>query len=86
MKKKKIIIREKKLWTDEEYDFLKSVGNNIVRLKKENNLTSKQVCDELEMDKSNFRRIEAGRTNISLLLLRRIAKVLGTDLSEITGK
>ncbi|MFM7022206.1 MAG: helix-turn-helix domain-containing protein [Flavobacteriales bacterium] len=71
-------------WTKEEYSFLKSVGDNIVRIKKEKKITSKQVYEELDMDKSNYRRIEAGKTNVSLLLARRIAKILDVSIEELT--
>ncbi len=76
--------RERKEWTIEELEFLKNVGDNIIRIKKEKKITSKQVYEELEIDKSNYRRIEAGKTNLSLLLLRRIAKILDVTIGDLT--
>jgi transcriptional regulator with XRE-family HTH domain len=76
--------RERKEWSGEEFEFLKNVGENIIRIKKEKNITSKQVYEELDIDKSNYRRIEAGKTNLSLLLLRRIANVLNVSIGDLT--
>ena len=82
-KRKKTVSRERKTWETEEFDFLKMVGQNIVKIKKEKGLTSKFVYEALEIDKSNYRRIEAGKTNPSILLLQRIAKILNTDLNNL---
>ena len=76
--------RERKEWSVEEFEFLKNVGDNIIRIKKEKNITSKHVYEELEIYKSNYRRIEAGKTNLSLLLLRRIATVLDVSIGDLT--
>lgn len=82
-KKKKIVVRERKTWETEELNYLKSIGDNIIRIKKEKKLTSKHIYETLEIDKSNYRRIESGKTNVSLLLLRRISKVLNVPLEEL---
>jgi transcriptional regulator with XRE-family HTH domain len=83
MDKKKAISRERKKWEIEEKNLLKLLGDNIVRIKKEKNLKSKEIYEELDIDKSNYRRIEAGKTNVSILLLSRIAKALNVDLNEL---
>jgi transcriptional regulator with XRE-family HTH domain len=75
--------RETKKWEIEDYEFLKSLGENIIRIKKEKKLTSKEIYEELDIDKSNYRRIEAGKTNVSVLLLHRISKVIGVELKEL---
>lgn len=81
--KQKIVKRERKPWQPEELDYLKQLGENIIRIKNEKRITSKDIYEELELDKSNYRRIELGKTNVSLLLLRRISKVLGVKLEEL---
>lgn len=83
-KQNKPIPRERKEWTNEELAYLKTVGDNIIRIKKEKKITSKYVYEELDMDKSNYRRIEAGKTNLSLLLLKRISEVLGVTIDDLT--
>ena len=82
-KKSKIVNREHKEWSSEEQNYLKSIGDNIIRIKNEKNLKSKDIYESLDMDKSNYRRIESGKTNVSLLLLRRISKVLNVSLEEL---
>ncbi|MBI3521408.1 MAG: helix-turn-helix transcriptional regulator [Bacteroidetes bacterium] len=82
-KQGKIVKREHKEWDKEELNYLKSIGDNIIRIKKEKKLTSKYIYESLEIDKSNYRRIESGKTNVSLLLLRRISKVLNVSLEEL---
>mgnify|MGYP001564626001 CR=1 FL=1 len=81
--KKKPQLRERKQWTKEEKEFLKLLGENIIHIKKKTNLKSKNIYEELEIDKSNYRRIEAGKTNVSVLLLRRISKMLGIPCEEL---
>lgn len=81
--KQKIVKRERKPWQPEELDYLKQLGENIIRIKNEKRITSKDIYEELELDKSNYRRIELGKTNVSLLLLRRISKVLGVKLEDL---
>lgn len=70
-------------WEDQEQDLLKSLGENIVRIKKQKKLKSKQIYEALDIDKSNYRRIEAGKTNVSILLLNRISKALDVELTEL---
>ena len=80
---KKVATREHKIWEENEKEILKTLGQNIVRIKKEKKLTSKQIYEALDIDKSNYRRIEAGKTNVSILLLNRIAKALNVELVEL---
>jgi len=82
-KKKKQISRETKKWDKHEQTYLQLVGENIIRIKKDKKLTSKEIYEKLDIDKSNYRRIEAGKTNVSILLLKRIAKTLSVDISEL---
>jgi transcriptional regulator with XRE-family HTH domain len=78
--------RAKTNWTAAETEYLKFVGENIVKIKVQKKITSNEMCIELEMNKSNFRRIERGETNVSLLLLRRIAKALNVPYQRLIGK
>ena len=82
-KKEEKSSRERKIWEKEDFDFLKSLGENIIDIRKEKKLTSKQIYDELDIDKSNYRRIERGETNVSILLLNRISKVISVPLEEL---
>lgn len=71
------------LWESDEKVFLKLLGEAIIKVKTEKKLTSKQIYELLEIDKSNYRRIEAGKSNVSILLLRRISKALNISLTEL---
>ena len=82
-KKKKQISRERAKWQSAEQNLLKLLGENIIRIKKEKKLTSKEIYEQLDIDKSNFRRIEAGKTNVSILLLNRISRALSVKLNEL---
>lgn len=70
-------------WTDAEIQNLKTIGANIEKIRKAKNIAPVDICIELEMNKSNFRRIERGESNVSILLLLRIATVLNVKVSEL---
>jgi len=49
--------------TDEEREYLKFLGKNIIKIRKKNNLKQEGLSDILDIDDSSLRRIESGRTN-----------------------
>ncbi|MCG6189112.1 helix-turn-helix domain-containing protein [Maribellus maritimus] len=67
----------------EKEDFLKKIGKNIVRLREKKGLRQIDLAIELDIDDSSLRRIESGRTNPTILTLKKIADVLEVNLSEI---
>jgi ribosome-binding protein aMBF1 (putative translation factor) len=67
----------------EKNDFLKKVGENIVRLREQKGLRQIDLAIELNIDDSSLRRIESGRTNPTIITLKKIADVLKVNLSEI---
>ncbi|MBS1634600.1 MAG: helix-turn-helix transcriptional regulator [Bacteroidetes bacterium] len=68
--------------TAKEKAFLVKVGNNIVRIRKEKGISSKELAEHLDMEPSNLTPIEKGRINTTLLTLHKIAQILGVDVSE----
>ena len=64
-------------------DFLKKLGENIVRLRDKQGLRQIDLAIELNIDDSSLRRIESGRTNPTIITLKKIADVLEVNLSEI---
>jgi transcriptional regulator with XRE-family HTH domain len=64
--------------------FLKRLGKNITRIRKEKNLTQVQLADIANMDDSSIRRIESGRNNSSIIILLRLAEALQVSLKELT--
>jgi len=67
----------------EKEDFLKKLGENIVRLRNNRGLRQIDLAIELNIDDSSLRRIESGRTNPTIITLKKIAEVLEVNLSEI---
>jgi transcriptional regulator with XRE-family HTH domain len=63
--------------------FLMMLGKNIARLRKEKGISQVQMANEMEMDRSNLRRIEAGRTNPTTITLHRISRVLDIQFEEL---
>lgn len=64
-------------------DFLKKLGENIVRLREKKGLRQIDLAIELNIDDSSLRRIESGRTNPTIITLKKIADVLKVNLSEL---
>ena len=67
----------------EKEDFLKKIGENIVRLRDKRGLRQIDLAIELDIDDSSLRRIESGRTNPTIITLKKIADVLKVNLSEL---
>lgn len=67
----------------EKEEFLKKIGENIIRLRNEQGLRQIDLAIELNIDDSSLRRIESGRTNPTIITLKKIADVLKINLSEI---
>ena len=67
--------------TDEA--LLKLIGNRIRELRKERNLSLRDVAFKIGMEPSNLSVIENGRSNPQLLTFARIASALNVELSEL---
>jgi transcriptional regulator with XRE-family HTH domain len=67
----------------EKEEFLKRLGENIVRLRDKRGLRQIDLATKLNIDDSSLRRIESGRTNPTIITLRSIADALEVNLSEI---
>lgn len=66
----------------EETIYLKSIGKNIARLRKEKGLSQLDVCAIINMEKSNLSSIENGRQNVTSLTLLKISKALQVQVNE----
>jgi len=70
-----------------EDDFIKVVANNIRRIRLEKSIKQSEVADLCDFERSNLRRIESGKNNLTLRSLYKISKALGVDISDlIKGK
>ncbi len=69
--------------TMEEYEKLEpefQIVREIIRFRKDHNLTQKELADMLDTKQSNISRFESGDYNPSLRLLKKIAERLGKKL------
>ena len=67
----------------DEKEFLKLLGENIVRYREIIGLKQIDLAVKLNMEDSSLRRIEKGRTNPTVLMLRRIADSLDVTVNEL---
>lgn len=68
-------------YTDEA--LLKRLGERIRELRKERNLSLRDVAFKIGMEPSNLSVIENGRSNPQILTYARIASALSVELSSI---
>ena len=67
----------------EEDTFLKKIGENIVRIRQEKGLKQVDLAAKLEMEDSSLRRIEKGRVNSTILMLKKISEALEVNINEL---
>ena len=63
--------------------YLKQLGKRIKTIRKEKSVKQVDLGYACDLDKSNMNRIEAGNTNPSVLLLKKISSELGVTMSEL---
>jgi transcriptional regulator with XRE-family HTH domain len=66
-----------------EDEYIRSLGNQIKRLRLQNEYSLLEFSLILEIDKSSLTRIESGRTNPTVKTLKRIADKLNVKVSEL---
>lgn len=64
-------------------EYLKKLGKRIKTLRKEKCIKQVDLAYQCDIEKQSMSRIEAGNTNPSVLLLRKIADLLGVSVSEL---
>ena len=68
--------------TDKEL-LQKAVGNRIRMLREEKKIPQQDIAGACNIEKSNFSRIEAGKTNPTVFTLYKIAKSLGVEMTDL---
>jgi len=68
----------------DDKQYLKKIGANIKKLRVTKKIKQVDLANECDFDRQNMFHIEAGRHNLTLLSLRKIAKALGVEVGEIT--
>ena len=66
-----------------ETDFLKLLGRRIVELRKARGMKQIDLATKLEMEDSSLRRIESGRINSTIGMLKKISEGFDISLSEL---
>lgn len=62
---------------------LEKFGENVQKLRKEKGLSQEKFALEIGMDRTYLASVEAGKRNISLLNIEKIAKGFDISLSEL---
>jgi len=68
---------------EEEIVFLKKLGEQIATIRKEKDIKQVELSSRLNIEKANLSRIEAGNTNPTILMLRKICKNLEINWDEL---
>lgn len=68
---------------DEDNRFLKSVGERICTIRKKKGISQVALSHKCDIEASNLRRIEAGNTNVTILMLKKISVALEIDLPTL---
>ncbi len=61
----------------------KDLGNRIRELRKQTGLSQEKFALQIEMDRTYFASVEAGKRNISIRNIKKIADGFGVSLSEL---
>lgn len=67
----------------EDEIYLKQMGKRIRQMRKEKGMKQAELGYACDIEKQSMYRIEAGRTNPTIITLKRIAEQLGISLNEL---
>lgn len=65
-----------------ESRFLAALGARIKELRLKKNMTQNDLAIHCNFEKASMSRIESGKTNVTVLTLKKISIVLETDIHE----
>ena len=65
-----------------ETTFLSTLGMRIRELRKQRNLSQNELALQCNFEKASLSRIECGKTNVTILTLKKISEALQADMSE----
>lgn len=66
----------------DDFKFLAALGQKIRLLRLSKKITQHQLARLCNFEKASMSRIESGKTNVTVLTLRKISKALETDIGE----
>ena len=61
----------------------KDLGDRIKELRQKTSLSQEKFALKIEMDRTYFASVEAGRRNLAIVNIKKIADGLGVSLSEL---
>ena len=64
----------------------KTFGKHIQLLRKENGLSQEKFALLIDMDRTYYASVEAGKRNISLINIKKIADGFGISISQLFGE
>lgn len=62
---------------------LKKLGDRIHFLRKKNGKSQNDLALDIDWDKSNLRKIEKGKLNVTVKTLYKLSQALGVELHEL---
>jgi transcriptional regulator with XRE-family HTH domain len=62
--------------------FLIGLGEKIREIRQKKKMTQNELALQCEFEKASMSRIESGKTNVTILTLKKISQALQTDLTE----
>ncbi|TMI69591.1 MAG: helix-turn-helix transcriptional regulator [Bacteroidetes bacterium] len=65
--------------------FLAALGSRIKELRLKKNLTQNELAILCNFEKASMSRIESGKTNVTVLTLKKISKAMDLELIEFFG-
>jgi transcriptional regulator with XRE-family HTH domain len=66
-----------------EADFLVLLGNRIKRIRTQKNITQFKLAALCDFEKASMSRIESGKTNTTILTLRKISVALEIPVADL---
>lgn len=67
----------------EKQEFTTKLGDNIRKIRRDKNLSQRELAILVDKDKQSIQRLEGGRINPSIYYLLEISKGLGVDLEKL---
>lgn len=61
----------------------KQFGEHLVKLRKAKGITPAELARRCYMERSNIARLELGRTNPSLFMLKKLSLALGIEIEQL---
>jgi transcriptional regulator with XRE-family HTH domain len=66
-----------------EAEFLLALGKRIKRIRTQKNITQFKLAALCDFEKASMSRIESGKTNTTILTLRKISRSLEVPISDL---